>query len=86
MINKHLNRLYDLWSYLTPFEHKTLLLRVYYALISVYLPHRKPLPRPICFSLVAIAGMFALLAFLPIHPMSIPTAVGGGLAFALITR
>ena len=31
-------------------------------------------------------GMFVLLAFLPTHPMSMPTATGGGLAFVLITH
>jgi hypothetical protein len=31
-------------------------------------------------------GIFALLLILPHHPMSLPTAAGGGLAFALITH
>jgi hypothetical protein len=29
-------------------------------------------------------SMFALLAFLPLHPMSLPISAGGGIAFGLI--
>ena len=41
--------------------------------------------RPVYFSLRASLLSFFILAFLPIHPMSIFIALGGGIALALIT-
>jgi len=84
MTDKQLNRIYELWSRLSLFEHKTLLFKAYAGLIFGYFLKYKQIPRPIAFSLTSTVFMFALLTILPFHPMSIPTAVGGGLAFALI--
>jgi hypothetical protein len=47
------------------------------------IPRLKP---PIGFALRSTFAMFALLFILPVEPLSIPTAAGGGLAFALITH
>ncbi len=44
------------------------------------------LPMPVRFSLCATLGLFGLLLILPLHPLSMPTAFGGGLAFALVTE
>jgi hypothetical protein len=46
-------------------------------------------PRPgllVGFALRTVVGMFVQSVILPHHPMSTPTAAGGGLAFALITH
>jgi hypothetical protein len=63
-----------------------LLLRVSYYRSKNYfslLPRLKP---PISFALRSTFIMFALLLILPVQPMTIPTATGGGLAFALLTQ
>jgi hypothetical protein len=53
----------------------------------VYLYTRCPaLPAPVHFSLVATLCMFALLPLVPLEPLSIPTAIGGGISFALLTH
>jgi hypothetical protein len=38
------------------------------------------------FAIHAAFAIFALLLIMPHHPISMPTAIGGGLAFALITH
>lgn len=42
------------------------------------------LPRPMKLSLFTATISFALLCIMPVHPMAIPAAFGGGLSFALI--
>ena len=44
------------------------------------------LPLPVSFSLRTTLGVFALLLVLPLQVLSLPVAVGGGLAFALVTE
>jgi len=41
---------------------------------------------PVFFSLQVSVLVFGLLSIMPTHPLSIPTAFGGGLSFALIWR
>lgn len=41
--------------------------------------------RPVFFALRAALLAFFILAHLPAHPMSMPAALGGGMAIALIT-
>ncbi len=50
----------------------------------LYLRQHLTLPFPVSFSLRAVAGMFALLLVMPLHPLAIPATIGGGLSFALI--
>ncbi len=44
------------------------------------------LPRPVCFTLRAVAGRFGLLIALPLDRLTVPIAAGSGLAFALVTE
>lgn len=74
-----LKRLCEAWPGLHPWQRKALLVRAYWLLI----PRLKP---PISFALRTTIAMFALLVILPVQPMTIPTAAGGGLAFALLTH
>jgi len=74
-----LKRLLRAWPCLHPWQRKVLLARVYWLLI----PRLKP---PIGFALRSTFAMFVLLLILPVQPMTIPTAAGGGLAFALLTH
>jgi len=46
-------------------------------------PHLHP---PVQLALIASIISLALLAILPMHPMSIPTAIGGGLAVGLLAN
>lgn len=72
-------RLLRAWPRLHPWQRKTLVARAYWA-------HMPRLKWPVVFALRAAMCMFALLFILPQHPMSIPTAVGSGVALALITQ
>jgi hypothetical protein len=72
-------RLLEAWPRLHRWQRKILLARAYWLIIP-------RLRSPVVFSLRATVVMFALMIILPIHPMAIPTAAGGGLAFALITH
>jgi hypothetical protein len=72
-------RLRSAWPRLRPWQRKFLLLKAYWLLIP-------RLGKPVLFALRTALGMFTLFTILPIHPMSVPTAIGGGLAFALITH
>jgi len=61
--------------------------RVRVILYLLWLHTRKPaLPRPVHFGLVASLCMFALLPAMPHHPLSIPTVIGAGVAFALLIQ
>ncbi len=46
---------------------------------------RKRMPRFFWIALRASLLSFVILAFMPFHPIAIPTAFGGGIAIALIT-
>jgi uncharacterized membrane protein len=46
---------------------------------------KKRLPRFFWMTVRASLISFVILAFMPVHPIAIPTAFGGGIAFALIT-
>jgi hypothetical protein len=72
-------RLLNAWPHLHAWQRKTLVLQACWLVI----PRLKP---PVIFAVRASFAIFALLLIMPYHPMSIPTAVGGGLAFALITH
>lgn len=50
----------------------------------LYLRQNLSLPFPVAFALRASLAAFALLFILPHHPISMPTAAGGGMAFALL--
>ena len=72
-------RLLRAWPRLHHWQRKILVIHARWLII----PRLKP---PVAFALRATFSMFALLTFLPAHPMSMPTAAGGGLAFALLTH
>jgi len=78
------NPLLELWPLLTHPQH--LLIALHLFLLCQPVTRHPPLPWPVCFSLTASLLMFGLLFIMPQHPMAIPTAIGGGLAFALITK
>lgn len=42
--------------------------------------------KPVGFALQVCAAIFALLWVMPLHPLSIPATLGGGLSIALIWR
>jgi hypothetical protein len=71
-------RLDNIWHYLHPWQQKVILLNAYLSIIPRFHP-------AFALSLRAAISMFVLLLIMPLHPMAIPTAFGGGLAFALIT-
>ena len=52
----------------------------------LYLRQRLTPHAPVAFALRAVACMFALLFVMPLEPLSMPTAFGGGLAFAILTH
>lgn len=72
-------KLLNVWPNLDPWQRQLILYQAYWWMIP-------PLKPPIAFALRAAFAVFTMLLFLPADPMSIPTAVGGGLAFALITH
>ena len=80
------NQLLKLWGRLTLRQRARLLARVYhYKIINLMslIPHLKS---PIRFAVRSTFAMFSLLMILPDRIMVIPIAIGGGLAFALITH
>jgi hypothetical protein len=50
-----------------------------------YAKNKKRLPKFFWMAVRASLISFIILAFMPFHPIAIPTAFGGGIAFALIT-
>lgn len=72
-------RLLSAWPRLHTWQRKVLVCHACWLVIP-------RLKSPVVFALRAAFAMFALLSFLPVHPISMPTAVGGGLAFALLTH
>jgi hypothetical protein len=72
-------RLDNIWHYLHPWQRKVILANAYISII----PRLHP---PVAFSVRAMVAMFALLFIMPMHPMSLVIATGGGLSFALITH
>jgi hypothetical protein len=72
-------RLLKAWPRLHPWQRKVLVIHA----LCLAVPR---LHSPVAFAVRTAFAMFALLLILPHHPMSIPIASGGSLAFALITH
>jgi hypothetical protein len=75
----HPKALHDFWPWLLPWQK--IILEAY--AIYLLIPRLHP---ALEFSLRSAFGIFALLAIMPVHPMAIPIAAGGGIALALITH
>ena len=71
--------LLDAWPFLSDFQRVHIAGRVFIR----PRPHLRPM-----LSLYSMAGLlaFSLLGILPVHPMTIPIAFGGGIAGAIIVR
>lgn len=78
------NQLPELWIKLTKIQKVRLILCLYNFQFKNFKQLIPRLKFPVNFAIQTTVCMFTLLAILPFHPMSIPTAIGGGLAFALI--
>jgi putative NADPH-quinone reductase len=62
---------------------KSDLYAVLYRTYLIVARHKFALPFPVAFVLRATVCMFALLLIMPLHPMAIPAAFGGGISVAL---
>ena len=80
---EELARITNDWHYLKLWQRKLILARFIGAQIR-RLHQILRLPAPVRLSFTTAFIMFGLLAFLPVHPMSLPIAAGGGLSVALI--
>jgi hypothetical protein len=83
-MDEHLKAILDIWPILTGWQRLLIWLRTRIGLLP-HPPVAGPQRYAPFFAIRAALFMFALLFVLPHHPMSMPTALGGGLAFALIT-
>jgi hypothetical protein len=77
--DENLKLLHNTWTSLKFWQRKMLLIKCCLAALPIARP-------PVFFSLRASLGIFVLLAILPTEVLSVPTAIGGGLAFALMTH
>jgi len=72
----------DQWNRLSSFSKILIKTQIYYFIWS----NRLELPEPIQFALKTAFFSFSLLWIMPLEPMALPTALGGGLSIALISE
>ena len=75
----------DTLKHLNKRHRQLVLLRAYKLLFNQYKQYWL-LPKPVSFAIKTTVLTFSLLAILPHHPLTLPTALGGALSISLVCQ